>query len=428
MTHPNDKPILLYPSKALELGVEAALLMARLEDMTHYRSGQTSNGKEWFSIPKEQLQEALPFWDVLDLQRIVQQLRDHNQLLVRSAPLSEDKTLYFAFNQIDRTIPQNPRETRQLNRPAQLIGDSWKPGDDVYDNLSQLGIPRHFANECIPQFVQYWRDRGSPQHSWGAKFISDVKRKWEYKVQDIARKQQAQPLPSQWQPSDTVLQQLAQEGIPSAFVNKSQARFMQYHSQSGTTQKDWGMSFFSWVKEDWSKQDTPFLDKKQSTPMRPNWQPAQHTIDYLRFSCAIDLPFINDCIPEFIHKWMEKNAFYSEWGTLFAEHVSQQWRFVKAGIKQNPDPVPMDKNWNPSADCMEVLIRQVDIPREFIDAQVPEFILYWTNRAEPRHSWDNVFLHHIKRQWANYHEQQYAPAKTRDSSIAERLADTSWAK
>lgn len=424
-----EMPIFFFSSVAQQYGLEEAIFLNSLQTMVAYRTPQNNNGYNWYTIKRDQLLATLPFWGLLDLQRLISRLRDANVLLVRSAPVSEASELFFAFNQIAKPQTRSPVVTNApKSKEAEFISAHWKPSEDILSSLSQLAIPRQFAVELVPEFVQFWRDSGKPQRSWGAKFISYAKRQWEYKKQSEARTQSASTLPSSWAPNQQILQHISEEGIPSAFAQQSYRRFTRYHAQSGISQKDWNMAFFTWVKDDWAKQDTPFMDKRQSQPMTPHWQPAQHTLDYLRYSCAIELRFISDCIPEFVHKWTEKKAYHSEWGTLFAEHVSQQWRFVLAGVKQNPDPATLPKHWRPSADCMEVLTQQLSIPAPYIEQHVPEFILYWTNRADARHSWDNVFLHHIKHKWAKDHEQRQAPQKTRDSSITERLSDVSWAK
>jgi hypothetical protein len=255
----------------------------------------------------------------------------------------------------------------------------------------------------------------------------------------MARQNRATTLPNGWQPSEELQIQIANEGIPTTFSDKVLTKFRLYHQKSGTTQLNWDMPFFSWVKEEWQKQDTPFIETKKSTSMSADWRPNKHTLDYLNISYGIDARFIADCIPEFIHKWTEKKAIYSEWGKVFAEHVIEQWRFVQAGVNRNPVSKPMNKTWRPSEDCLEILSHQSEIDTNFINAQIPEFILYWTNRAEPRHSWDNIFLQHIKRQWAAIHagnatgndnERQQntsGSSRTKDRSIAQQLNDTSWA-
>jgi hypothetical protein len=293
--------------------------------------------------------------------------------------------------------------------------------------LSQLNIPAHFIREQLPEFVHYWRERGESQRTWGTKFVQHLKRQWTHHV---AKTNNATPLPSHWQASEDLQQQIMREGIPDTFVQKSLQRFCLYHKNSGAINSNWDMPFFSWLKEDWEKQDAPFLDKKRSAPIAPEWQPDTHTLTYLTNSQGIDPAFIDECVPEFVHKWIEKNAIHSEWGTLFAEHIIQQWRFVQAGVSRNPHPQLITQHWQPSADCLEVLGTQSGINPDFIRQQVAEFILYWTNRAQPMHSWDNIFLRHIKHQWKQHHEKQQPPSgsdRTKDRTVAEQLSDRSWA-
>ena len=164
--------------------------------------------------------------------------------------------------------------------------------------------------------------------------------------------------------------------------------------------------------------------------MSADWQPSEHTVNYLQSSYGIDVSFMRETIPEFTHKWIEKNATYSEWGTIFAKHVIEQWRFVQAGVNSNPEPQQVSQDWQPSSDCVQILTTHSGVDPNFINDQLPEFILYWTNRGKPMHSWDNVFLRHIKHQWAKYHERQQGnptSSRTKDRSIAERLTDGSWA-
>ena len=42
---------------------------------------------------------------------------------------------------------------------------------------------------------------------------------------------------------------------------------------------------------------------------------------------------------------------------------------------------PIDKNWAPDTDAKEILINS-GINEDFIDKEVPEFVLYWTERRD----------------------------------------------
>ncbi|ODS24230.1 hypothetical protein AB835_04980 [Candidatus Endobugula sertula] len=431
-----EKPILVSPSLASTIGLEEAVLLSLLDDITHHRPGNKSRGYLWYELSGEELNRQLPFWNDLDIQRISQRLRDLSIILLLSAPYRENHQLKFAFNQqvIQQFNHQNsttPPPANNVQHSAKSVGASlisphWQPDRETLIALSQLNIPEHFARERTPEFVRYWRERGESQHSWGSKFIHHVQRQWTHYV---AQQQNNRQLPNDWQPSCELQQHIRQEGIPTTFVQKSLQCFSLYHKNSGASHSNWDMPFFSWLKEDWEKQDTPFIDRK-STAMSNDWRPDQHTLTYLSVSQGIEQSFIEECIPEFIHKWIEKKAIFSEWGSTFAKHIIEQWRFVQAGVNKNPNPKLISRQWKPSPDCLEILEIHSGIERSFIDQQIAEFILYWTNRAQPMHSWDNIFLRHVKHQWKQHYERQQPTAgasRTKDRSVAEQLSDRSWA-
>lgn len=450
-----EKPLLVYPSLAATIGLEAATLLGVLNELSRYypsHAGNSQERRQWFQINSRDLHTHLPFWDAQDIQRISQRLRDLGLILLRSAPYTQTKQLDFAFNNQtpastggfgafgDRvSSPAQPSSQPQADRRfgASTMAADWQPDVETIAGLAQLNIPEHFAREQVPEFVRYWRESGESQRSWGSKFIQYTKRQWAFHSTRMARKNQATQLPESWQPSLELQTQIAEEGIPVTFSQKVLSKFRLYHQSSKTTHLNWDIPFFSWVKEEWQKQDTPFIETRKSMPMHPQWKPDQHTMQYLNVSYGIDEVFIKETIPEFIHKWMEKKAVYSEWGRIFAEHVIEQWRFVQLGVNRNPERKLIDKTWRPSPDCQEILQTQLGIDTEFIESHIPEFVLYWTNRSEARHSWDNIFLRHIKQRWAlarqdaakNHERQQNHTGSTRskDLSIAQQLKDTSWA-
>ncbi|MEO0442449.1 MAG: DnaT-like ssDNA-binding domain-containing protein [Pseudomonadota bacterium] len=435
-----EKPILLYPSLAATIGLEEATLLSLLDNLADSRQISVSQGYTWYQLKADELHAHCSFWDQHDIQRISQRLRDLGLILIKSAPFVQSQLLEFAFNHPvpaarDSLSTQQSQRRRYISPGASPIAATWKPDQETYIALGQLNVPEHFAREQIPEFVRYWRENGDSQRSWSSKFIQYTKRQWAFHTTQLARQNRATPLPHGWQPSTALQQQIAAEGIPATFANKVLNKFCLYHRNSGTTHINWDMPFLSWVKEEWQQQDTPFIESKKSTPIRPDWLPDKHTVDYLNVSQGIDYHFIEESIPEFIHKWTEKKAIYSEWGRIFAEHVIEQWRFVQLGIKQNKERRPIVKDWRPSGDCLEILEVQSGVSRRFIEAQISEFILYWTNRAEPMYSWDNIFLRHIKREWELYlkgisNERQQNDSgtrSTREISLEERLTDTSWA-
>ena len=57
----------------------------------------------------------------------------------------------------------------------------------------------------------------------------------------------------------------------------------------------------------------------------------------------------------------------------------------------------MEKTWLPDDDALEILIKS-GINEDFIDKEIPEFILYWTERKEESDIWNSKFIAQ-RRQW-----------------------------
>lgn len=57
--------------------------------------------------------------------------------------------------------------------------------------------------------------------------------------------------------------------------------------------------------------------------------------------------------------------------------------------------------WQPDQELMTQLA-QYAIPDYFVRQQLPEFVTYWRERAEPHHAWGAKFLKHVVRQWREH--------------------------
>lgn len=58
-------------------------------------------------------------------------------------------------------------------------------------------------------------------------------------------------------------------------------------------------------------------------------------------------------------------------------------------------------SWKPETDVLRQL-DQYNIPSQFIDDQLPEFITYWSERNEPKFSWGSKFIKHVLRLWRDH--------------------------
>ena len=93
--------------------------------------------------------------------------------------------------------------------------------------------------------------------------------------------------------------------------------------------------------------------------------------------------------------------------------------------RKNP-PHRIPEGWEPKAETMAGLVFKQGIPREFCDALIWEFRIYWTDRGDARPGWDATFVRHAKEQWKREQENEQraqANQKYRDASgrpISER--------
>ena len=80
-------------------------------------------------------------------------------------------------------------------------------------------------------------------------------------------------------------------------------------------------------------------------------------------------------------------------------------------------------NWSPSEDILQLLQLNHAIPRQFALDQLEDFILYWRERDEPSHAWENKFRTHVIGQW----RRQQAPKNSANFEVNQPAQlDNNW--
>lgn len=134
----------------------------------------------------------------------------------------------------------------------------------------------------------------------------------------------------------------------------------------------------------------------------PNWQPDQATLDQIA-QHAIHKEFCYEQVPEFVTYWRERGEAHRSWGAKFLQHVIRQWRSFEETRYKKDQESGMRNGWKPSLDAMDILLKQAEIPQEFIEDAIPEFILYWQERGDRLSTWNSKFIQHVRLQWKKYH-------------------------
>ena len=142
------------------------------------------------------------------------------------------------------------------------------------------------------------------------------------------------------------------------------------------------------------------LNKTNPKSFKGKWVPSKEVIDQIN-EYGIPEDFANLQVDDFKKINQERNEKEGNWGIKFLRFVIKKWRDKEAADNKKLKTKPIDKNWLPDADAKEILINS-GINEDFIDKEVPEFVLYWTERKEESDIWNSKFIAHIRRQWGRF--------------------------
>lgn len=130
------------------------------------------------------------------------------------------------------------------------------------------------------------------------------------------------------------------------------------------------------------------------------WVPDKEVLDQIN-EYGIPEDFAALQIDDFKKLNQERNEKSTNWGVKFLRFVIKKWRFKEVEDNKKMKTRPIDKNWIPDNDAKEILIKS-GINEEFIEKEIPEFVLYWTERKEESDIWNSKFIAHIRRQWGRF--------------------------
>ncbi len=405
-----ERMLVVSPSLATTLGLEEAIVRQALNDGA--RSVQAQQAGDWLAMDKATLRKWLPFWSDLDIKRILKSLSDKGAVqFAHTASHSEREQLYFSFNAT--AAAQSP--TQQAYKAAQLqhkapIATNWRPDQDTIRYIHEtLGIAKQFAQNQIQEFVLYHQSQGTLAASWATMFIRFVKKRHEYLLsQQRAQSQSHNGNNTTTAPTNTNVNTPAKPASPATTAVVPMRSASERPNPVSTD------AIFN-------------QDKQRRTAMTREWQPDDDTLEILT-RAGVDPRFIQDCISEFILYWREKGDAHDTWNTKFVSWVRRQWAHYSASLANPTDPVPMKDGWQPAEDVYEILA-MASIDRAFAQSLVQEFVLYWRDSKQLHTSWNSKFLQHAKHLWSKRLNGQTSQRDyVANTSVAEQLADTSWAQ
>ncbi|KAA1188862.1 hypothetical protein F0M18_16790 [Pseudohalioglobus sediminis] len=148
----------------------------------------------------------------------------------------------------------------------------------------------------------------------------------------------------------------------------------------------------------------PASPSRRSASLLPvHWAPSEDLLQLLALNHNIPRQFALDQLEDFIFYWRERGETSHAWENKFRQHVVSNWRRQQSqgSTFAVQGPMPLDANWRPSDDAMEIMARS-GIAADFIEQAIPEFILYWRERGTTPKELNSKFIQHIRIQWARF--------------------------
>ena len=237
-------------------------------------------------------------------------------------------------------------------------------------------------------------------------------------IQTVDRRESS--MENLWRPEKELLDQILEYGIPEEFTYAQVEDFKHLNQEKEEKNKSWGIKFLRFVIKQWRQKEATDNQKRKRQPIERNWKPEDEAREILVRS-GVDNDFIDKEVPEFVLYWSEKKEESDIWNSKFIAHIRRQWgRFQNVNEKDDL-PFKIDSKWLPNEDFYDVLTL-TNIPKEFADSTLSEFILYWKETGQSHNSWNSKFLQHVKFQW----QKQNQNLSSQGQNVMDKRIESSW--
>ena len=384
-----ERPLLVSPSLAATLGLEAALLYQLLAEWLPLLNGQNNQGQHWFLIDRNQLSKQLPFWDADKINEVLRTLHDQGLIIIGAALMSNAQNIRIALPQSEppQELTHNTHDSAQAAAPKEQSTHAAKPllGKSMTASPSRP-VP---GNNIIP---------------------------------------------ADWLPDKAGIEYLTRfNHVTPEFINAVLPEFIAHYRETGETRSSWNSAFSQYVSRRWKKQQYAKIEESRTQPIDGNWKPSIDALEILERD-HVSRHFIEDAIPEFILYWRERGTPDNNWNSRFIQHIRLQWARYTNTVSNENEIAPIKSDWQPN-DAVFDIFHMARIDPEFARAQVPEFILFWQDSGTAHRSWNTKFLQHVKYRWAHSHQlgqsnarqQQATGTSQAATGFIEKHTDRSWA-
>jgi len=145
---------------------------------------------------------------------------------------------------------QTRRGSSQLDT---TMSAQWRPSADAVGILHNAGVNEAFIEDCVPEFVLYWRERGVIDGAWNSKFIDHIRRQWSKYSASLEHDGLPRPITEGWQPSSACFDILRLAEIDEAYALEKVKEFVMYWRDTRQPHASWNTRFLQYIKFNWAK-------------------------------------------------------------------------------------------------------------------------------------------------------------------------------
>ena len=140
-------------------------------------------------------------------------------------------------------------------RPPQTttLDNSWRPSPDALEIMERGEIDPEFIEQAIPEFVLYWRERGTRPKELNSKFIQHIRIQWARYTSSLEHSTEPRRITDDWRPIADVFDILRLSHIDTEFAHSPLPEFIVYWKDSNQAQTSWNSKFIQHVKYHWAK-------------------------------------------------------------------------------------------------------------------------------------------------------------------------------
>lgn len=133
------------------------------------------------------------------------------------------------------------------------LDNNWRPSADAMEIMERGEIARDFIEDAIPEFILYWRERGTSPKELNSKFIQHIRIQWAKYTSSLEHSTEPKRISEQWQPSEDVYDILRLSHIDTQFARSLLPEFIVYWRDSNQAHTSWNSKFLQHVKYHWAK-------------------------------------------------------------------------------------------------------------------------------------------------------------------------------